>query len=195
MPEDCLRSLPNTLAAGRVLLRLWRECDREPFARMNADAEVMKHFPSMLSREQSDQLVERIETGFKECGFGLWAAELVATNEFMGFVGLAIPRFEAHFTPCVEIGWRLSREFWGNGYAPEAAQVVLKDGFERCGLDEIVSMTTVTNMNSMRVMEKIGMSRKPADDFEHPSLAEGHVLRPHVLYRLTKSQWLADCER
>lgn len=183
---------PVTLPAFRVVLRRWREGDHEPFAKMNADEEVMKYFPSMLTKEQSDKLIERIEAEFEECNFGLWAVECIHSNEFMGFVGIVRPKFEAHFTPCVEIGWRIAKKFWGHGYAPEAARVVLKDGFERCGLDEIVSMTTVTNKNSRRVMEKIGMTHDPADDFEHPSLPEGHPLRPHVLYRLTKAQWLSS---
>lgn len=180
---------PVTLPAFRVLLRRWRSEDCEPFARLNADPEVMKYFPSMLTREQSDRLIERIESEFEECNFGLWAVETVHTNQFIGFVGIVRPKFEAHFTPCVEIGWRLANEFWGHGYAPEAARVVLKDGFERCGLEEIVSMTTVTNERSRRVMEKIGMTHNPADDFEHPSLPEGHPLRPHVLYRLKREEW------
>lgn len=185
-----IQPAPATLPAFRVVLRRWRLDDYEPFAKMKADPEVMRYFPSTLMREQSDRLIERIESEFEENNFGLWAVETVDAKQFIGFVGIVRPKFEAHFTPCVEIGWRLAREFWGHGYAPEAARVVLKDGFERCGLDEIVSMTTVTNEKSRRVMEKIGMTYDPSDDFEHPLLAEGHPLRPHVLYRLTKEKWL-----
>lgn len=162
---------------------MWQESDREPFAAMNADPEVMEHFPELLTRRQSDELVERIEAGFAEGGFFLWAVEVRASGEFVGFTGLAAPGFEAHFTPAVEIGWRLARSAWGNGYATEAARRALEFGFED-GLDEIVSFTTPANRRSRAVMERLGMSHDPADDFDHPSLPPGHPLRPHVLYRL-----------
>jgi ribosomal-protein-alanine N-acetyltransferase len=151
---------------------------------MNADPAVMEHFPGLLSRRQSDELVERIETGFAENGFGLWALEVRETAEFIGFVGLAAPGFEAHFTPAVEVGWRLARSAWGNGYATEAALAALEFGFEEVGLGEIVSLTTVANRRSQAVMERIGMRRDPRDDFDHPDLPVGHPQRPHVLYRV-----------
>ncbi len=144
----------------------------------------MEHFPELLSRRQSDELVERIEVGFAENGFWLWAVEVRDSGEFVGFTGLAAPGFEAHFTPAVEIGWRLARSAWGHGYATEAARAALAFGFEEVGLDEIVSLTTVANRRSRAVMERLGMSRDAADDFEHPSLSPGHPQRPHVLYRL-----------
>lgn len=151
---------------------------------MNADPAVMEHFPELLSRRQSDELVERIEGGFATNGFGLWALEVRATGEFIGFTGLAVPEFEADFTPVVEVGWRLARSAWGNGYATEAAQAALRFGFEEVGLTEIVSFTVPANRRSRAVMERIGMSRDPRDDFDHPGLPEGHPLRPHVLYRV-----------
>jgi RimJ/RimL family protein N-acetyltransferase len=150
---------------------------------MNSDGRVMKYFPALLSREESDALVDRIESHFDEYGFGLWAVEIPAVAPFIGFVGLAVPRFQAHFTPCVEVGWRLASDYWNRGYATEAARAVLKFGFESAGLSEIVSFTVPANLASRRVMEKIGMGHNPADDFDHPSRPRGHPLRRHVLYR------------
>lgn len=170
------------LRTPRLVLRQWREEDREPFAALNADPEVMRWFPATLTREQSDALVDQQRTLLAERGWGLWAVE--ADGAFIGFVGLAEPRFDAHFTPAVEIGWRLARVGWGHGYATEAARVAVSFGFDELRLGEIVSFTTVRNHRSRRVMERLGMSRDPADDFDHPLLPEGHPLRRHVLYRL-----------
>lgn len=153
---------------------------------MNADPVVMEHFPGTLTRRESDELVERIEAGFVENGFFLWAVEVRASNEFIGFTGLAAPGFEAHFTPAVEVGWRLARSAWGNGYATEAARAAVAFGFEEVGLSEIVSFTTPVNRRSRAVMERLGMSRDPRDDFDHPNLPPGHPQRPHVLYRLNR---------
>jgi len=150
---------------------------------MNADSEVMEHFPSVLSREESDAGVDRVEAHFERHGFGLWAAE--HAHLFIGFIGLAIPRFEASFTPCVEIGWRLARPWWGLGLATEGARAALKFGFVDLGLDEIVSFTVPGNLRSRRVMEKLGM--RYSQDFEHPFIPEPHPLRRHVLYRLKRS--------
>ncbi len=174
-----------SLTTPRLGLRGWLEADLEPFAAMNADPVVMEHFPATLSRRQSDELVERVEAGFAENGFGLWALEVRETEEFIGFTGLAVPELEAHFMPAVEVGWRLARSAWGNGYATEAAREGLRFGFEEAGLSEIVSFTTPTNRRSRGVMERIGMSRDPRDDFDHPGLPPGHPQRPHVLYRLS----------
>jgi RimJ/RimL family protein N-acetyltransferase len=176
------------LETDRLLLRDWRDFDLAPFAALNADPQVMEHFPSLLTRDESDRYVERIRDHFARHGFGLWAVEVPGTAPFVGYVGLAVPRFEASFTPCVEIGWRLAREHWGRGYAPEAARAALHFGFERAGLDEIVSFTVPANLKSRRVMEKIGMRHDPADDFDHPSLPEGHRLRRHVLYRIGREE-------
>ena len=144
----------------------------------------MEHFPAPLSRRQSDELIERIEAEFEANGFGLWALELRATGEFLGFAGLAVPAFEAHFTPAVEVGWRLARSAWGNGYATEAGRAVLDFGFGEAGLSEVVSFTTVANRRSRAVMERLGMSHDPDDDFDHPGLPPGHRQRRHVLYRI-----------
>jgi ribosomal-protein-alanine N-acetyltransferase len=148
----------------------------------------MEHFPERLSRRQSDDLIEKIEAGFEANGYGLWALELRATGELIGFTGLAKPSFEAHFTPAVEIGWRLARSAWGSGYATEAARAALGFGFEQRGLTEVVSFATVANGRSRAVMERIGMTREPDDDFNHPGLPLGHPLSRHVLYRLRAPQ-------
>ncbi len=166
----------------RLVLRRWQEKDREPFAALNADPEVMEYFPATLTRERSDALADRVAAEFDDCGFGLWAVELSGT--FIGFTGLSVPRFTAHFTPCVEIGWRLARSAWGHGYATEAARAALRHGFGELGLKEIVSFTARQNMRSQRVMERIGMTRDPEGDFDHPALAEDSPLRRHVLYRV-----------
>ena len=166
----------------RLVLREWREEDLEPFAELNSDPEVMRHFPATMAREQSDAFVEQQRALLAERGWGLWAVE--ADCGFIGFVGLAVPRFEAHFTPAVEIGWRLARRAWGRGYATEAARAATGYGFDEIGLDEIVSFTATGNERSRRVMERIGMTHDPADDFDHPLLTPGHPLQRHVLYRL-----------
>lgn len=176
----------DALRTERLLLRRWRAEDRAPFAALNADARVMEFFPATLSRAESDALAERIEAHFAERGFGLWALEVPGAVPFAGFVGLSVPRFAAHFTPCVEVGWRLAAEHWGRGYAPEAARAALAHGFGALELREIVSFTAPANANSRRVMAKLGMRRDPADDFDHPSLPAGHPLRRHVLYRLAR---------
>lgn len=176
------QTLPE-LETPRLRLRQWRATDLEPFAQMNRDPAVMEYFPALLSREQSDAIVARTEQLFRERGFGLWALELREDGALAGFVGLSVPRFEAHFTPCVEVGWRLAREHWGHGYATEAGLAALDFGFGASGLTEIVSMAVATNARSRRVMERLGMTRQAADDFDHPHLSEGHPLRRHVLYR------------
>ncbi|MEZ0070797.1 GNAT family N-acetyltransferase [Planotetraspora sp. GP83] len=171
----------------RLVLRRWRGSDREPFAALNADPAVMEHFPATLSRAESDAFVDQAEARFDERGFGLWAVETAGT--FIGFTGLSVPRFTAHFTPAVEIGWRLARAAWGYGYASEAARAVLDDGFGRLRLAEIVSFTATDNLRSQAVMRRIGMTRDAAGDFDHPVLPEGSPLRRHVLYRISAAGW------
>jgi RimJ/RimL family protein N-acetyltransferase len=179
------------LSTERLRLRGWRAQDRKPFAALNADPVVMEHFPSTLSRAESDGLVDRIEAAFEEQGWGWWAVEVPGVADFIGFVGLSRPGFQAHFTPAVEVGWRLARLHWGRGYATEAARAAVAAGFGELGLDEIVSFTVPANRRSRAVMERLGMTRDPADDFEHPRIPVGHQLRPHVLYRLHRSTWSA----
>jgi ribosomal-protein-alanine N-acetyltransferase len=153
---------------------------------MNADPRVMEHFPKLMSREETEASCARIEAHFEEHGFGLWAVEIPGVAPFIGFIGLCVPRFEAHFTPCVETGWRLAAEHWGRGLATEGALAVLALGFESLGLAEIVSFTATGNHRSRRVMEKIGMRHDAAGDFDHPSLPAGHALSRHVLYRVAR---------
>ena len=168
----------------RLYLRRWRLSDRGPFAALNADARVMEYLPSVLSPEESDVLAARIDSSFDQHDFGLWVVEIEGVVPFAGFVGLSIPRFEAPFTPCVEIGWRLAHAYWNQGYASEGARAALRFGFETLRLAEIVAFTVPSNLRSRRVMEKIGMTRDPADDFDHPAIPAGHPLRRHVLYRI-----------
>lgn len=151
---------------------------------MNADPKVMEFFPARLTRSQSDTLVAKIEAHFGKHAYGMYAAELRSNKAFIGFIGLNVPSFRAHFTPCVEIGWRLCPDAWGQGLATEGALAVLKYARDVLKLDELVSFTVPANVRSRRVMEKLGMSHDPAEDFDHPQLPPGHPLRRHVLYRL-----------
>ena len=151
---------------------------------MNADPRVMGFLPRPLSLQQSDSFVDQIEAGFEQNGFGLYATELIADGSFVGYIGLAAPGFPAHFTPCVEIGWRLAAAHWGRGLATEGGQAIVQHAFGDLGLKELVSFTVPANIRSRRVMEKLGMTHNPAEDFDHPGLPEGHPLRRHVLYRL-----------
>lgn len=178
---------PPELRTERLLLRAWRDDDLAPYAALNADAEVMRHFPARLTREESDASAARIRASFAERGFGFWAVEMPGEAAFIGILGLAVPRFEAHFTPCVEIGWRLMPAYHGRGYATEGARASLAFGFTQLGLDEIVAFTVPANGASRRVMEKLGM--RYTEDFDHPHLPAGHPLQRHVLYRLSRADW------
>lgn len=178
------RTRSETIATPRLLLRPWRDGDLAPFAAMGTDPRVMEFLPKRLTRSESDALAARIRGHFDTHGYGLWAVEIPGSAEFIGFVGLSIPTFEAPFTPCVEIGWRLAADHWGQGYATEAAREALDFGFQRLGLAEIVSFTVPANRRSRAVMERLGMTYSRADDFDHPLLPEGHPLRRHVLYRI-----------
>ena len=168
----------------RLVLRGWRDGDRDAWAAMNADPEVMRYFHDTLTREQSDAMLDRMDAALEAQGWGLWALERLDTGELVGFTGLAVPTHDLPFQPCVEVGWRLARSAWGRGFATEAAREALRVGFDEVGLAEVVSMTSVPNTPSRAVMERLGMTRDPADDFEHPAVPPGHPLRPHVLYRL-----------
>lgn len=173
----------------RLILRRWKPSDSESFHKMNSDPAVMEFLPKLLSREESDGMITRIEDHFERHGFGWWALEQKETGTLVGFTGLAVPNFEAPFIPCVEVGWRLAKAYWGFGYATEAANAALQFGFTQAGLDEIVSFTVPSNRPSIAVMERLRMKRDPKEDFEHPKLTEGHPLRRHVLYRLPKERW------
>jgi RimJ/RimL family protein N-acetyltransferase len=182
--EGLTVTLRQELRTDRLHLRRWLPSDRIPFAALNADPRVMAHFPAALSREESDDLAARIDAHFDQHGFGLWAMDVPDVAPFVGFVGLSIPGFQAHFTPCVEIGWRLAADYWGRGYATEGARAVLTFGFQALALGEIVSFTVSGNVRSRQVMERIGMLHDSTDDFDHPEMPDEHPLRRHVLYRI-----------
>lgn len=177
------------LHTPRLVLREWRPADRAPFAALNSDPVVMEYFPSTLSRADSDAALERFMAGWRERGYGLWAAERRDTGELVGFVGLSAATFPAPFTPAVEVGWRLAYAHWGQGLATEGARAALRHGFTALGLPEIVSFTAQGNARSRRVMERLRMSFDGT--FEHPALPVGHRLRRHVLYRVEAAAWLA----
>lgn len=178
------------LETERLILRQWKESDKEVFAKLNGDAETMLFFPKLLSREESDAFVDRTIEVIDSQGFGLFAIEIKETKEFIGFTGLANPKFEAPFTPCTEIGWRLYKDYWKKGYATEAAQKVLNFAFNNLKLEEVVSFTSHHNIPSIKVMERIGMKRNKNEDFLHPNVENGHKLKPHVLYRITGESYL-----
>jgi RimJ/RimL family protein N-acetyltransferase len=176
----------TTIETERLLLRPWRASDRAPFAALNADPLVMEWFPAPLSRAESDEMAERIEDRMiEQGGWGLWAVEVPAVADFIGFVGLN-PAEATLGYPAIEVGWRLAAEHWGHGYAPEAARASLAHGFDSLKLGEIVSFTSTANLKSRRVMEKIGMTRDSADDFDNPRIPTGSPLVRHVLYRVTR---------
>ena len=172
-----------------MLLRERRESDKVPYGLLNSDPDVMEHFPSVLTPLQSDEMVDRMAAAWELTGFGLWAVERTDTNQLIGFVGLAAPRFEIEgLTPCVEVGWRLAKQHWGLGLAPEAARAALRFGFEQVALpnDEIVSFTTTKNIKSQRVMQKIGLRLDPAREFDHPLTPGWHGQR-HVVYCIDRA--------
>lgn len=193
MSEPVAASLPipSVIETDRLILRPWLDGDEAPFAAMSADAEVMLHLLALASPEAVKGWIERQRTHFAVHGFCLWAVESRASGEFMGAAGLLKVGYDAPFTPAVEVGWRLARRFWGRGYAPEAASAAVGFGFEQVGLREIVANAAPANLKSRRVMEKLGMSHDPADDFDHPLMLADHPLRRQVLYRLPRGRWLA----
>jgi RimJ/RimL family protein N-acetyltransferase len=183
------------LTTSRLRLRLWRGDDRRPFAAINADAEVMRHFPSPLTASESDALIAELAAHFERHRFGMWALELKESGALLGFTGLCFVSFDAAFTPAVEVGWRLRRSAWGHGYASEAALTALALGFGELDLKEIVSFTSTHNSRSRAVMERIGMTRDVGGDFAHPLIAGDSALAAHVLYRLTAANWSKRRER
>lgn len=176
----------KSIATRRLILRPWLEEDLEPFALLNADPRVMEYFPRVKTREESSSFIHLVSKHIAKYGWGFWAVSLIETGDFIGFIGLEHVDFQAAFTPAVEIGWRLAFKYWGKGYATEGALACLKHGFEKLQLQEIVSFTTMQNIRSRRVMEKIGMHHDSKDDFDHPKLPEGHPLKRHVLYRINQ---------
>ena len=177
----------DTLSTDRLLMRRWLESDREPFAALNGDSETMRFFPEPMNRAASDALVDRIESGFEEHGYGLWALEIAETGEFIGFTGLGPMPDGTPGAGGLEVGWRLAKHAWHQGYATEAARAALGVAFNGVGLTEIWSMTSELNEASMAVMRRLGM--RDVGRFEHPRIPEGHVLRPHVAYYLTSAEF------
>lgn len=180
---------PIEFDTSRLAFRRWRDDHRPNFAAMNSDAEVMRYFPALQTEEQSNATVDAWLAHFRERGWGNWAVELLGTGEFIGFIGLSIPRRQLPFSPCIEVGWRLKRSAWGNGFATEGAKECLRQGFKRLGLAEIVSFTALLNTPSIAVMRRIGMQNANAD-FEHPGVPKSHPLRPHCLYKTSRTEWL-----
>ena len=175
------------LVTDRLVMRSWRAADSDPFAALNADPAVMEFFPATMSREQSDAFIDRIDAGFAERGFGLWALEVAATQSFVGFTGL-IPMPEgAPGAGGMEVGWRLARSAWGNGYATEAGTAALRLAFIELGFDEIWSLTAEINTPSIAVMRRLGLQHVATAD--HPRLPAGSRLNPHVFYRITRREW------
>jgi RimJ/RimL family protein N-acetyltransferase len=179
----------TVLRGARVLLRGWRDVDLDAFAALNADPRVMEHFPKLPSRDETAAMMARMQAAIDARGWGNWALEV--DGACIGFAGLSVPGFQAHFTPCIEIGWRLTFDAWGHGYATEAAQLALAYGFDVVELPEIVSFTAATNGRSQRVMQRLAMRRRIEDDFDHPAMP-GHRLQRHVLYRLSRDEYLGS---
>lgn len=184
-----MTNLVTRLVTPRLRLRSWTDDDLEPMVAICTDPEVMRFFPRPNTRDEVVALLDRQRRRLAAGEPGLFAAERLEDGRLLGFVGLARPSFEAPFTPCVEVGWRLGRDAWGHGYATEAARAAVEHGFTTLGLDELVSFTSVGHDRSRAVMRRLGMHHDPADDFDHPRLAEGHPLRRHVLYRLRREEW------
>ena len=171
----------------RLGFRMWNESDRALFAKMNDSKEVMRYFPKTLDSKETDDFLNRVQEHFKENGYGLWAVELKDTKDFIGFIGLLTATFEADFTPCVEIGWRLDNKYWNKGYATEGAKACLEYGFNKLNLDTIYSFTAQINKPSENVMKKIGL--KKVGEFKHPRVEDSSLLKPHVLYKIDKDEY------
>jgi RimJ/RimL family protein N-acetyltransferase len=183
------RATAPSVRTERLTLRGWRPEDRAPFAAMNADPRVSEHLLGPISPDDSDEMVDRVMTCWSRRGYGLWAAERRDSGTFIGYVGLWPATFDAHFTPAVEVGWRLAPEHWGHGFATEGGRAALRYGFDDIDLDEIVSFTAAVNTRSVRVMDRLGMRRDTDGDFDHPVMPLDHPARSHVLYRLSRKEW------
>lgn len=182
-------AIDKTIKTKRLILRPWKKEDLEPLSRLNIDPRTMEFLFAPLTREESSARLEIYTRHIEDYGWGLWAVSAPGVSDFIGWIGLWPIGFDSHFTPAIEVGWRLLPEFWGQGYATEGAEASLQYGFDTLKLDEIVSITVPANLRSKRVMEKLGMHTDPKDDFDHPKLPEGHPLKRHVLYRLKRSEW------
>ncbi|MBT5953175.1 GNAT family N-acetyltransferase [bacterium] len=179
----------NPIETDRLILREFRKDDISHLVLLNQNEKVMNFFPATLNKNESLTFLLSILTSYQLRNFGLYACICKDTNQFMGFIGLSVPSFSSHFTPCIEIGWRLSPEFWNKGYATEGAKAILNYGFKELHLMEIVSFTSILNKPSIRVMEKIGMTTNKTDNFKHPKVDKKSKLSEHVLYRLSKKNF------
>lgn len=179
------------LKTKRLRLRQWKDADLPIFAKMNSDPAVMEYYPDLLSEDESNALASKIIALISEKTWGFWAVESIKEHQFIGFVGLNVPSYDLPVTPCLEVGWRLAKEFWGNGYATEAAKEALRFAFTELGVDEVFSFASVSNTKSRSVMERLNMINT-GNNFEHPMIPQGHSLREHVLYKITKEQWNND---
>ena len=177
-----------SLETDRLILRQWCDRDFNGFCEMNADPEVMRYFPKTLTESECREFMSKMSSLIREQGWGFWAVEIKASKEVIGFVGLNSPRTKLPFTPCVEVGWRLHKRYWGYGYATEAGKKSLEYGFTHLNLEEIVAFTTESNINSRKVMDRLGM-KNTGENFRFPELPLNHPLSEHVLYKVTKSEW------
>ncbi len=182
-----MRAVPIEFNTRRLAFVVWHDRHRAPFSEMNSDPRVMRYFPGLLSAEQSNAGIDIWRGQFAEKAWSNWAVELRGSGQFIGFIGLSVPRRQLPFSPCTEIGWRLKPSAWGHGYATEGAQECLRIGFERLGLEEVVSFTALANLPSIAVMRRIGMT-DAQQNFDHPAVPEGHLLRPHCLFKITRAQ-------
>jgi RimJ/RimL family protein N-acetyltransferase len=186
--------LKPMLETARLQLRQWQPQDYAPFAAMGADPDVMAYFPKLLTTEESEAIAERISQKITVQGWGFWAVEIKASGDFAGFVGLNEPQYAMPCSPCVEVGWRLAKAYWGQGYATEAGRAALEFAFNPLNLSEVVSFTSVLNLRSQAVMRRLGM-QDVQQNFEHPLVPEGDRLREHVLYKIGRADWLSQLPR
>ncbi len=186
--------MKQILETDRLILRTWSEDDLIPMLYINQDPKVCEFLPGLGNLLTTQAMLDRFINHFNAFQFSIYAVELKKTSEMIGFLGLIPPSFESHFTPAIEIGWRLASQHWNNGYATEGAKTVLHYAFTQLNLDEIVSFTVINNLASRRVMQKIGLHHNPQDDFDHPMLEQDSPLKPHVLYRLNRSDYLHQLE-
>lgn len=183
-------NLLPVLHTQRLILRPWYPADLVEFAKINADPKVMEFYERTLTQTESDALAEKIQREFAERGYGFWAVEVPHVAPFIGYIGLNYWNLEMPFAPCIDVGWRVSSHYWGQGYATEGAKAAIRYGFEHFSFAEIVSMATANNLRSHRVMQRLGMITDPLEDFHHPKLPQDHPLSKRVLYRLSYQQWV-----
>ena len=181
----------NQIKTNRLMLRQWQKSDRKPFAQLNADPAVMKYYPNTLNREQSDAMFDKLSNIIVRQGWGFWAVELLDEEQFIGFVGLHKPDYNLPVSPCTEVGWRLAKEYWGNGYATEAANAALNFAFTQLDLSEVYSFTSIINQRSERLMQRLGLINTH-NNFNHPMILNNLRLREHVLYCAYKDQYLSS---